>query len=290
MVKITGFLNHVRMSTNPRCHQEPESHADDSDLSDTESITSQGSVSDSNSKDTAYDDPFLLQSLHSPVQFGPDSAYASEDEETTRTGIVTPGPSLAIDPVGDFYGEYDLLDVGTDLGEDLAVEEEATHWLEGDVTVTDDNSLWDELEDEDAEGVEVYQAQLEHGLEPERLMRMDTEGYEEDTEAQLEADLPNLATRANRDSVEAKLQHRPFVTRFPGLAGASNVNRTTTAHAAYAKSVNQGTKSTNVYAPFSSRLEWDIARWAKLRGPSSTSFTELVSIPGVCFVYAYLGL
>ena len=119
------------MSANLQCHQEPESHdADDSDTSDTESMSSQGSVSDSNSKDTTYNDPFLLQSLHSPVQFGPDSAHASEDKETTQTGIVSPSLSLAIDPAGDFYGEYDLLDVGTDLGEDLVTKEEAIHWLE----------------------------------------------------------------------------------------------------------------------------------------------------------------
>jgi hypothetical protein len=37
----------------------------------------------------------------------------------------------------------------------------------------------------------------------------------------------------------------------------------------------------NPYAPFQSELEWRIARWAKLRGPSLTAFTELMSIDGV---------
>ncbi|KAG2124273.1 hypothetical protein BD769DRAFT_1628794 [Suillus cothurnatus] len=36
----------------------------------------------------------------------------------------------------------------------------------------------------------------------------------------------------------------------------------------------------NIYAPFASKLDWDIACWAKLRGSSSTAFTELVSIEG----------
>ncbi|KAH7917158.1 hypothetical protein BV22DRAFT_1026893, partial [Leucogyrophana mollusca] len=35
------------------------------------------------------------------------------------------------------------------------------------------------------------------------------------------------------------------------------------------------------WAPFSSQTDWDIARWAKLRGPSSTAFSELLAIPGV---------
>ncbi|KAM6497272.1 hypothetical protein JOM56_007745 [Amanita muscaria] len=42
----------------------------------------------------------------------------------------------------------------------------------------------------------------------------------------------------------------------------------------------------NEYAPFVSRMDWEIARWAKLHGPSSTAVTELLQIDGVgrpCF-------
>ncbi|KAH8976446.1 hypothetical protein EDB86DRAFT_2761698, partial [Lactarius hatsudake] len=36
------------------------------------------------------------------------------------------------------------------------------------------------------------------------------------------------------------------------------------------------------FAPFSSRTEWEIAKWAKLRGPGSTAFISLLmSIEGV---------
>ena len=37
----------------------------------------------------------------------------------------------------------------------------------------------------------------------------------------------------------------------------------------------------NLFAPFRSKLDWDMARWAKLRGPSSTAFSELLAIDGV---------
>ncbi|THG94848.1 hypothetical protein EW026_g6702 [Hermanssonia centrifuga] len=37
----------------------------------------------------------------------------------------------------------------------------------------------------------------------------------------------------------------------------------------------------NIYAPFASKLDWQTARWAKLRGPGSTAFTDLLSIDGV---------
>ncbi|KAJ4470309.1 hypothetical protein C8R41DRAFT_970460 [Lentinula lateritia] len=37
----------------------------------------------------------------------------------------------------------------------------------------------------------------------------------------------------------------------------------------------------NCWAPFTSRIDWEIARWAKMRGPSSTAFSELLEIKGV---------
>ncbi|KAG2738024.1 hypothetical protein P692DRAFT_201732025, partial [Suillus brevipes Sb2] len=37
----------------------------------------------------------------------------------------------------------------------------------------------------------------------------------------------------------------------------------------------------NLYYPFASKIEWEVARWAKLRGSSSTAFTDLLSIDGV---------
>ena len=35
------------------------------------------------------------------------------------------------------------------------------------------------------------------------------------------------------------------------------------------------------WAPFSTRMDWEVARWAKLRGPSSTALSELLGINGV---------
>ncbi|KAH9929368.1 uncharacterized protein B0H18DRAFT_874057 [Fomitopsis serialis] len=37
----------------------------------------------------------------------------------------------------------------------------------------------------------------------------------------------------------------------------------------------------NPYAPFASRLDWEIARWAKLRGSGSTAFSDLLAIEEV---------
>ena len=39
----------------------------------------------------------------------------------------------------------------------------------------------------------------------------------------------------------------------------------------------------NPWGPFNSKKDWEIARWAKLRGAGSTAFSELLAIDGVCF-------
>ena len=36
------------------------------------------------------------------------------------------------------------------------------------------------------------------------------------------------------------------------------------------------------WAPFHSELDWNVAQWVKMCGPSSTAATELMAIPGVC--------
>ena len=43
----------------------------------------------------------------------------------------------------------------------------------------------------------------------------------------------------------------------------------------------------NPWAPFSSQLDWEVARWAKMRSPSSTAVTELLAIPGVRVSYSW---
>ncbi|KAH9835183.1 uncharacterized protein C8Q71DRAFT_797434 [Rhodofomes roseus] len=47
----------------------------------------------------------------------------------------------------------------------------------------------------------------------------------------------------------------------------------------YAETVDPQSK--NPYAPFASKMDWEIARWAKLRGSGSTAFSDLLAIPEV---------
>jgi hypothetical protein len=42
-----------------------------------------------------------------------------------------------------------------------------------------------------------------------------------------------------------------------------------------------GGPSANPFAPFNNQTDWELAKWAKLRGPGATSFTELMGVTGV---------
>ncbi|KAG1746413.1 hypothetical protein EDB19DRAFT_1952622 [Suillus lakei] len=59
----------------------------------------------------------------------------------------------------------------------------------------------------------------------------------------------------------------------------NSTDRETRQHVeSYGSSINDAEKP---YSPFSSRMDWEIAQWAKLHGPTSTAFSDLLSIGGV---------
>jgi len=70
------------------------------------------------------------------------------------------------------------------------------------------------------------------------------------------------------------------IEKFPGeKAGTPVLDRDQHLYVKYQEHLGDGT---NPYAPFSSKLDWEFAQWAKLRGPGSTAITELLKIDGVC--------
>jgi len=78
---------------------------------------------------------------------------------------------------------------------------------------------------------------------------------------------------------QEELQGEPTVVHFPGRRAGE----------VYSKGIMTmeecenalGGPSENPYSPFASKIDWELAKWAKLRGPSATSFTEMLNISGV---------
>ena len=91
---------------------------------------------------------------------------------------------------------------------------------------------------------------------------------------------------AGRENVEKQLRKsvtvQTFVEHYPdSKAGDAVPNRSKqpNSHTAYGSKFQNS--ETNPYAPFSSHIDWKVAKWAKLRGPSSTAFSELLAIDGL---------
>ena len=72
-----------------------------------------------------------------------------------------------------------------------------------------------------------------------------------------------------------------FVVNFPGAGKELGTQPLPAGYQQYADNLHSQESNLSEWAPFSTRLEWEVACWAKLRGPSSTALSELLQIDGV---------
>ena len=56
----------------------------------------------------------------------------------------------------------------------------------------------------------------------------------------------------------------------------------------YQDHLQLGGSETNAWAPFKSKMDWEIAHWAKLHGPGSTAVLELLSTNSVRMLLAVI--
>jgi hypothetical protein len=79
----------------------------------------------------------------------------------------------------------------------------------------------------------------------------------------------------------------PHIFNFGGRAGEPiRGGYAKSANDAYCDSIytpdpHNASHCNNIYAPFKSKIDWEIAQWAKLQGPGSTAFSDLLAIDGV---------
>jgi hypothetical protein len=95
----------------------------------------------------------------------------------------------------------------------------------------------------------------------------------------------NPAPSANqRHTMESRFRSPRFVVTFHdkylGAKAGMPTGHGTNSYLGYDATI---LRARTPWAPFISKMDWEIARWAKLRGPGSTAFSELLSIDGVGF-------
>lgn len=102
-------------------------------------------------------------------------------------------------------------------------------------------------------------------------------------------DGPSIPTTAQREAAERAARRQTFVVRFKASTAGAPIHADerdlgngapTSSYKTYAEHVGEGAQD-NAYHPFATRMEWEVARWAKLRGSGSTAFSDLLAIEGV---------
>ena len=247
--------------------------------------------------------PSPQQSSDSQAETTPCSPHPAAPVSDSESAIEVEPSQLLGDFEGDFFGapdEYSEDDFPFDPAEPPLGPEEIpqvqTDGYTGRNIAEDDDE--DEDDDEEAVGINALAADWHGGMEGPALDD-DLEDFSESrpTTPQPprqpseehwhdEVDLDPLPPPGpgGVDPEDHRDLHEPpvRVRRFKGQAGAplSEPEARVSGYAAYATKVPGS--SENPYAPFASQLDWEVAQWAKLRGPSSTAFSDFLKIKGVC--------
>jgi hypothetical protein len=198
------------------------------------------------------------------------SSYAPDIPSAATSAPQSPSPdSPARSPsppperlfAGDFFGEhYEESDFGWEESEDEIAADPAV------VSGSDNDS---DLED-------LYWDPPPRSASPEEPDE-DPQVYGDVVE---DLDIPAPEERrAAENSTSIQVPHiTKFTDRYPDSRAGQPVRQGEHRHSEYSAELAD---QENEWAPFSSKLDWEIAQWAKNRGPSSTAFTELLSIDGV---------
>ncbi|KAJ3792701.1 hypothetical protein GGU11DRAFT_818959 [Lentinula aff. detonsa] len=187
------------------------------------------------------------------------------------------GALIAVDSSGDFYGDYndfnhDDMDIGPShapIG--VSVGHSTGNLLdsesEGSLFSDDDDS---ELGEDNWEPLHNDSKHL-RSPSPELVF---PKGYFEPPLQLPKSRLPPVS--------RSPLICEPHIVHYPDPCAGALIEfqgEIVDEYSQYSHNLKAGL---NAWAPFGSKIEWEIARWAKLRGTSSTAFTELLAIDGVC--------
>ncbi|KAJ7716704.1 hypothetical protein B0H16DRAFT_1666901 [Mycena metata] len=88
-------------------------------------------------------------------------------------------------------------------------------------------------------------------------------------------------TREARKAAEDKFHYKPIIEKYPGRLAGRPISVPSPSSEENYRSALGNSSQENLYAPFKSKVDWEIAKWAKLRGAGSTAFTDLLNIDGV---------
>ncbi|RPD72981.1 hypothetical protein L226DRAFT_546761 [Lentinus tigrinus ALCF2SS1-7] len=224
--------------------------------------------------------PFLVTRFRSHLDRTIDSRADDEDTE----------PEVAQDFAGDYFGEYDgnCFDDydeynGPPEGEDGDDED---YGAEGEAGAEGDgedgsSSDEDEVEDDFLLAEEAERHAEEGDWEP--APRADIPSQHERNTTEIEEEIHgDDAVREAYKRTHTHLHAKTFTVPFPSVQAGAPIDddHEDTEYERFQSALG-GDHKDNPYAPFLSRIDWEIARWAKMRGPGSTAVSELLQIKDI---------
>jgi len=223
-------------------------------------------------------DPWCIevrQETNCVVAMDIDSESSDGEENETATPSTGPDQDPQLIPfTGDAFGmANDYMDDDFGQVDNLHSEDLEANMADGDIK--------DMLE----AGQRAVEAELEGGWEPVR--------GDHHKPVVADAETPSdEGDNANAAAAEARSQAEQQASAPPNIVSYSDTypHRKAGAVVEQAQSSDQmysAADETNIWAPFTSKIDWEIAKWAKLRGAGSTAFSDLLAIEGVCLFITF---
>ncbi|KAH9167503.1 hypothetical protein EDB89DRAFT_1910010 [Lactarius sanguifluus] len=199
---------------------------------------------------------------------------------------------LVVNHAGEYFSNYDEWTGYSSDGCDSNGVPHGAHgsvpgqlWSPNNVPSTD---LDDDIDEELREELETDEFNTEIEREPELEREnaneppMEEPVVDDSGQHQHFADAATPPIDTCESHTERHLRVRPHVVSYPDNAGQPvcpvSEKAALTDQERYLNSLGD---QMNPYAPFKSRMDWEIALWAKMRGSSSSAFTDLMGIDGV---------
>ncbi|KAF8833373.1 hypothetical protein BDN67DRAFT_992852 [Paxillus ammoniavirescens] len=188
----------------------------------------------------------------------------------------------------DYFGIYDEEDLEWPSDHDNyqsgSVESEDGQQNEQTEGLLDEGTESDEEEEVDIEDKQGWEPPVRESA-PRPEADMDLIQDNEPAQFPYQSQSPSLDGDASGEALNAQ----PYVIKFPlSTAGApignlDGVSRCTQhTYEKYSKCLKLDSESENIWVPFESKLDFDMAVWAKLRGAGSTAFSDLLAVDEVC--------
>ncbi len=153
-------------------------------------------------------------------------------------------------------------------------------------TITDDTlGLEDNsIEPADVADADAYEEILRNNstaINPDQMTTGEAPAIPEPTEREDQSEEDQREMGDHADLTPPQGVSTLVVDKFPFGSPGVPISDRPQGSPASAHESRHATSMDSPWAPFKSELDWITARWAKMRGPSSTAMTQLLAMPGV---------